>query len=287
MPGTLYIVATPIGNLEDITLRALRILREVDLIACEDTRQTIKLLRHYGIRRPLLSYHEHNQRKRAREVIARLKDGQTVALVSDAGTPLLSDPGDVVLERAIAEGIPVVPIPGPSAITTAAMAAGVPVDRFLFVGFLPAQRTKRRAELERLKEVPYTLIFFEAPHRLAETLADMREILGARPAVLARELTKVHETFERATLDVLAERVATSPVKGEIVLLVAGAEVVRTKRSSIPVSAAALAERVRAVMAATGLDAKTAIARVAQEYGVSRRLVYRAYVSCREEDDDA
>jgi len=287
MPGTLYIVATPIGNLEDITLRALRILREVDLIACEDTRQTIKLLRHYGIRRPLLSYHEHNQRKRAREVIARLKDGQTVALVSDAGTPLLSDPGDVVLERAIAEGIPVVPIPGPSAITTAAMAAGVPVDRFLFVGFLPAQRTKRRAELERLKEVPYTLIFFEAPHRLAETLADMREILGARPAVLARELTKVHETFERATLDVLAERVATSPVKGEIVLLVAGAEAVRTKRSSIPVSAAALAERVRAVMAATGLDAKTAIARVAQEYGVSRRLVYRAYVSCREEDDDA
>ncbi len=286
MPGTLYIVATPIGNLEDITLRALRILREVDLIACEDTRQTIKLLRHYGIRRPLLSYHEHNERKRAEEMIARLKGGQTVALVSDAGTPLLSDPGAVLLERAIAEGIPVVPIPGPSAITAAAMAAGVPVDRFLFVGFLPAQRTKRRAELERLKEVPYTLIFFEAPHRLAETLADMREVLGARPAVLARELTKVHETFERATLDVLAERMATSPVKGEIVLLVAGSEATRTKRSPIPMSAAALAERVRAVMATTGRDAKTAIAHVARECGVSRRVVYRAYVSRHKEDDD-
>jgi len=283
MPGTLYIVATPIGNLEDITLRALRILREVDLIACEDTRQTLKLLRHYGIRRPLLSYHEHNQRKRAEELIARLKEGRSVALVSDAGTPLLSDPGEVLLERAIAEGIPVVPIPGPSAVTTAAMAAGLPVDRFLFVGFLPARRGPRRVELERLKTIPYTLIFFEAPHRLAETLADMREILGARPAVLARELTKVHETFERATLAELAERVAEAPVKGEIVLLVAGAEVARPTE----VDATTLAERVKAVMSATGLDAKTATRCVAEEYGVSRQAVYRAYLSHREEASDA
>ncbi len=283
MPGTLYIVATPIGNLEDITLRALRILQEVDLIACEDTRQTLKLLRHYGIRRPLLSYREHNQRKRAEELIARLKEGRSVALVSDAGTPLLSDPGEVLLERAIAEGIPVVPIPGPSAVTTAAMAAGLPVNRFLFVGFLPARRGPRRAELERLKTIPYTLIFFEAPHRLAETLADLREILGARPAVLARELTKVHETFERATLAELAERVAEAPVKGEIVLLVAGAEVARPTE----VDATTLAERVKAVISATGLDAKTAMRCVAEEYGVSRREVYRACLSHREEAGDA
>lgn len=283
MPGTLYIVATPIGNLEDITLRALRILQAVDLIACEDTRQTLKLLRHYGIRRPLVSYHEHNQRKRAEELIARLKEGRSVALVSDAGTPLLSDPGEVLLERAIAEGIPVVPIPGPSAVTTAAMAAGLPVDRFLFVGFLPARRGPRRAELERLKTIPYTLIFFEAPHRLAETLADMCEILGARPAVLARELTKVHETFERATLAELAERVAAAPVKGELVLLVAGA----TGACPTEVDATTLAERVKAVMSVTGLDAKTAIRRVAEEYGVSRREVYRAYVSHPEEASSA
>ncbi|MCS6816061.1 MAG: 16S rRNA (cytidine(1402)-2'-O)-methyltransferase [Blastocatellia bacterium] len=283
MSGTLYIVATPIGNLEDITLRALRILREVDLIACEDTRQTLKLLHHYGIRRPLVSYHAHNQRKRAEALIARLKEGQNVALVSDAGTPLLSDPGEVLLERAIAERIRVVPIPGPSAITTAAMAAGLPVDRFLFVGFLPARRGPRRAELETLRALPYTLIFFEAPHRLAETLVDMCEILGARPAVLARELTKVHETFERATLAELVERVAKAPIKGEIVLLVAGAETARPA----DVEATALAERVKAVMSATGLDAKTAIRCVAEEYGVSRREVYRAYLSHRQEVDDA
>jgi len=283
MPGTLYIVATPIGNLEDITLRALRILREVDLIACEDTRQTLKLLRHYGIRRPLISYHEHNQRKRAEDLIARLKQGQNVALVSDAGTPLLSDPGDVLLERAIAEGIPIVPIPGPSAVTAAVMAAGLPVRRFLFVGFLPAQRGPRRAELERLKAIPYTLIFFEAPHRVAETLADMREILGDRPAVLARELTKVHETFERATLSDLAERVQETPVRGEIVLLVAGAEAARPT----DVDARTLAERVKSLMSAQGLDAKAAMKHVARECGVSRRRVYRAYVDHRQEVTDA
>lgn len=287
MAGKLYVVATPIGNLEDITLRALRILKEVDLIACEDTRQTMKLLQHYGIRRPLTSYHEHNERRRAEELIARLKAGQKVALVSDAGTPLLSDPGAVLLERAIAEGIPIVPIPGPSAITTAAMAAGLPVSRFLFVGFLPARRTERRAELERLKTVPYTLIFFEAPHRLAATLADMREILGARAAVLARELTKVHETFERATLDVLVERMTGASVRGEIVLLVAGAEAIRSDPTTLATSATALAERVKALMATTGLDAKTAIKRVAEECGVSRRIVYRAYVSGLEKDGDA
>ncbi len=279
MPGTLYIVATPIGNLEDITLRALRILREVDLIACEDTRQTLKLLRHYGLVKPLLSYHEHNQRKRTGQLIARLKEGQNIALVSDAGTPLLSDPGDVLLREAIAHGIPVVPIPGPSAITTALMGAGLAVDRFLFVGFLPARRSHRRAELKKLKALPYTLVFFEAPHRLRETLADMREILGSRPAVLAREMTKVHETFERASLDELAERVAASPVRGEIVLLVAGAE-----ESSVSVSAATLAEHVRALRKATGLDTKRAVKQVAEHYGVSQRVVYRAYVNSQQED---
>lgn len=279
MPGTLYIVATPIGNLEDITLRALRILREVDLIACEDTRQTLKLLRHYGLVKPLLSYHEHNQRKRTGQLIARLKEGQNIALVSDAGTPLLSDPGDVLLREAIAHGIPVVPVPGPSAITTALMGAGLAVDRFLFVGFLPARRSHRRAELEKLKALPYTLVFFEAPHRLRGTLADIREILGSRPAVLAREMTKVHETFERASLDELAERVAASPVRGEIVLLVAGAE-----ESSASVSAATLAEHVRALREATGLDTKRAVKQVAEHYGVSQRVVYRAYVSSQQED---
>ena len=199
MPGTLYLVATPIGNLEDITLRALRILREAGLVACEDTRQTRKLLDHYGIHKPTVSYHEHNEAVRAPELIETLASGVSVALVSDAGTPLVSDPGYRLVTHAIAKGIRVESLPGPSAALAALAASGLPTDEFHFGGFLPPRSAQRRKTLQRLKDEPATLVFYEAPHRLLDTLADIEEVLGPRPVVVARELTKLHEEFLRGT----------------------------------------------------------------------------------------
>src|SRR5712692_3798600 len=193
MPGALYIVATPIGNLEDITLRALRVLKEVDLIACEDTRHTRKLLAHYQISKPAVSYHEHNERERATELIDKIEAGLNIALVSDAGTPLISDPGFHIVSEAIDRHIPVIPIPGPSALVTALSAAGVPTGEFVFVGFLPSRGAARRARLEELADVRSTLIFYEAPHRIKATIEDARRAFGDRECVVARELTKLHE----------------------------------------------------------------------------------------------
>ena len=197
MLGTLSIVSTPIGNLEDITLRAARVLREADLIACEDTRHTRKLLDHIGVSKPLVSYHEHNETARAAELVERLAAGANIALVSDAGTPLLSDPGYRLVEAAIAAGIPVIPIPGASAVLSALAASGLPTDEFRFGGFLPPKTTQRRKTLEALREERCTLIFYEAPHRILEALEDVEAVLGARPVVVARELTKLHEEFLR------------------------------------------------------------------------------------------
>jgi 16S rRNA (cytidine1402-2'-O)-methyltransferase len=201
--GCLYLVGTPIGNLEDITLRALRVLKEADLIACEDTRHTLKLLTHFEIRKRLISYHEHNEHIRAPELVAELEAGSTVALVSDAGMPLVSDPGERLVRLAIERGIEVVPVPGPSALTAALAASGLPVTEFLFAGFLPAQQGKRRRALAGLATEPRTLIFYEAPHRIAAMLEDARATLGNRRAVIAREITKLHEEFLRGSLDEL------------------------------------------------------------------------------------
>src|ERR1700745_4210368 len=198
--GTLYLVATPIGNLEDITLRALRILKEVDQIACEDTRHTQKLLNHYNIQKPLVSYHEHNEMTRSPELVLAMEQGASVALVSDAGMPLVSDPGYRLVTLAIRHRIPVVPIPGPSALLAALSASGLPSHEFLFVGFLPARTGERQRALERLRIEDRTLIFYEAPHRVAETAADAFAILGDRPACIAREVTKLHEEFLRGKL---------------------------------------------------------------------------------------
>ena len=192
MPGILYLVASPIGNLEDITFRAVRILKECDLIACEDTRHTLKLLNHYGIEKPLISYHEHNEAERSGELIVRLRDGSSVALISDAGMPLVADPGYRLVTAAVAEGVSVQPIPGPSALVTALAASGLPTDSFRFGGFLPPKSGQRSSVLEALKSDPATLIFYEAPHRILATLVDVDRIMGARLVVIARELTKTH-----------------------------------------------------------------------------------------------
>ncbi|MDQ3821298.1 MAG: 16S rRNA (cytidine(1402)-2'-O)-methyltransferase, partial [Acidobacteriota bacterium] len=221
MAGTLYLVATPIGNLEDITLRALRVLREVNVIACEDTRYTRRLLNHYDIRTKTLSYHEHNERERAAELCAMLLAGANIAVVSDAGTPGISDPGFRLVSDSVARGVSVVPIPGPTAFVAALVASGLPTDEFFFAGFLPARSSARRARLTELRALNSTLIFYEAPHRIGQTVADAREILGEREAAIARELTKLHEEIARGRLSELIERFASEDsARGEMVLLI-------------------------------------------------------------------
>lgn len=224
MPGILYIVATPIGNLEDITLRALRVLKEADLIAAEDTRHTKHLLDHYGIRAPLTSYHEHNEKTKGHTLVARLQRGEKIALVSDAGTPTLSDPGYRLVRAAVKAEIPVVPIPGPSAMTAALSVSGLATDRFVFEGFLPAKKGQRRERLSRLRQEKRTLVFYEAPHRLKDALADLLDILGDRGAVLGREITKVYEEFIRGRLSELRSQVEDKEPRGEITLIVQGLE---------------------------------------------------------------
>jgi 16S rRNA (cytidine1402-2'-O)-methyltransferase len=264
--GTLYLVSTPIGNLEDITLRALRVLREADLLACEDTRQTRKLLEHYGIRKAAISYHEHNEAERAEELLEKLNEGANVALVSDAGTPLVSDPGYRLVVRAAAAGVRVEPIPGPSAVLAALAASGLPTDEFHFGGFLPARSSRRRKALSRFKDEQATLIFYEAPHRIRETLEDIDAVFGARPVVLARELTKTHEEFLRGTASELLK--AHFPAKGEFTVLIGKAAARET------VEEIAIEEAVAARIEA-GMDRMEAIKAVARERGLSKREVYR------------
>src|SRR6478752_1464566 len=219
-PGTLYVVATPIGNLEDITYRAVRVLKEADLIACEDTRHTAKLLHHYGIDKPTVSYHEHNEVARAEELVVKMEQGLNVAQVSDAGMPGISDPGYRVIKLAIERGVPVVPIPGASAVVAALAASGLPTDSFQFLGFLPARSGERRTLLESVRDAQQTTVVYEAPHRIAETMKDIVELLGAeRPVVLARELTKVHEEFIRGRAAEVLQRVQHE-LKGEMTLLI-------------------------------------------------------------------
>ncbi len=278
--GCLYLVGTPIGNLEDITLRALRILREADQIAAEDTRHTQKLLQHYEIARPLVSYHEHNEMTRAPELLIALEQGAKIALVSDAGMPLVSDPGHRLVTLCLRHQIPVVPVPGPSALLAALSASGLPNEEFLFVGFLPQRSGERRRALERLRIEDRTIIFYEAPHRIANCVADALEILGDRPACLAREVTKLHEEFRRGKLSVIAASLNERPARGEITLLVgppepgeAGAQVDSTQN---------LSDRVEELMRQAKLDRKDALKLAAKERGLTRRSAYNRMVEERD-----
>jgi 16S rRNA (cytidine1402-2'-O)-methyltransferase len=273
---SLYLIATPIGNLEDITLRALRILREVDLIACEDTRQTLKLLSHYGIQTRLVSYHEHNEMTKAAELVVDLEGGAKVALVTDAGMPGISDPGFRLIALAIRHHVPVVPIPGASAFLAALVASGLPTDSFRFSGFLPAKSGQRRKLLESVKDSPRTQVFYEAPHRLLETLSDVCDVLGeARHVVVAREVTKLHEEFLRGRArEILNQLKGRGEVKGEITLLIAKAEEGAAPAPSENIS---VAQRVREIMAAEKVDEKAALKRVAKERGIGKSEAYREW----------
>ena len=270
MPGTLYLVATPIGNLDDMTLRAIKVLGDVSLIACEDTRHTRKLLTHFGINTRTISYHEHNERERAAELLERLTNGESIAVVSDAGTPGISDPGFRLVQVAIENDIRVVPVPGAAAFVSALIASGIPADEFFFAGFLPSRANARRSKLRELQSLPATLIFYEAPHRLAASLRDASEILGQRNAVVARELTKMHEEIARGSLGELTARYESENIRGEIVLVI--------ERASAEMETVATSESIADLVKSfesEGMDHRAALKKAARELGLSRDEAYR------------
>lgn len=279
-PG-LYLVATPIGNLGDITLRALDVLRSADRIACEDTRQTQKLLNHFQISTPTVSCHEHNERQRGAELIEAIRNGARIAVVSDAGTPGISDPGGVLVAEAIASGVPVIPVPGANAGLSALVGSGLPTGEFRFIGFLPERAGARRSRLEELaaaavpSRTPHTLVFYEAPHRILETLADLEAAWGAETRiVLARELTKVHEEFVRGTVaEVRRELAGRDRIRGEMVLLVEAPPPVPPMESSA--AETSVAARLARIQSETGADEKEALKRLARELGQSKSDLYR------------
>jgi len=277
-PGAaLYLVGTPIGNLEDITLRAVRVLKEVDVIACEDTRQTQKLLNHYGITTRTISYHQHNEMTRSAELVKEMQEGASLALVTDAGMPGISDPGFRLVSLAIRHGVPVVPIPGAAAFLAALVASGLPTDSFRFSGFLPAKRGERRAALEAIKSSPRTQVFYEAPHRIVEALADVCEVLGeARHVVVAREVTKLHEEFLRGRAGQVLEKLKSrDAVKGEITLLIGKAEESEALVGTDAFVRPSVRQRVEQIMAEEKVDEKAALKKVAKERGVSKSEAYR------------
>lgn len=279
-------VATPIGNLEDITLRALRILREVDVIACEDTRQTMKLLSHFDISKRLVSYHEHNEITRAPEIVIELEQGAKVALVSDAGTPAISDPGFRLVSLCLRHGITVVPVPGASAFVAALAASGMPIEEFTFAGFLPARQTARRKALRAMADEPRTLAFYEAPHRLLDTLEDALEILGNRPAVVAREVTKAFEEFQRGHIEDLVAAFRKKPARGEITLLIGpvdGQVLHLNGDGAAAATVAPLSHRVDEIMKERGIDRKAALKLAARERGITRREAYKQLLVTRDE----
>ncbi len=279
--GRLFVVGTPIGNLEDLSFRALRILREVDLIACEDTRRTARLLAHYGIETPRQSYHEHNEASRTIILLELLREGKSVALVSDAGMPLVSDPGYTLVGACGEAGIEVVAVPGPSAAIAALAGSGLPSDAFHFAGFLPARRSQRRSRLQELAPIQATLVLFEAPHRVVDSLADMVEVLGTRRACLARELTKVHEEWVRGTTASILEELRSRPeIRGEITLIVdrdPGAQ----PRVDYPER---IGEHLEREMSRSGATRNDALREVARQRGISRREAYRLVLEEKGED---
>lgn len=266
--GTLYIVSTPIGNLEDITFRAVRILKEVDLVAAEDTRHTLKLLNHYGITKPLISYWGEKEKAKAEEVIGSLGKGSSVALVSDAGTPGISDPGSVLIRRAIEEGFEVVPVPGPAALIAALTISGFSTEEFVFCGFLPAKQSQRRKFLDELMLEKRTVVIYESPHRVIESMAEISDIFGDRRMVLVREITKLYEEVIRGTAGEVFERLRDSKIAGEYVLVIEGRhEVEAGKHEGDAI------KEIRSLMK-KGLGRKEAVKRVAEQYGLSRKELY-------------
>jgi 16S rRNA (cytidine1402-2'-O)-methyltransferase len=270
-PGKLFVVATPIGNLGDITLRALETLKSADMIACEDTRRTQKLLNHYRLQTPTISYHEHNEMTRAPELILEMEEGSVIALVSDAGTPVLSDPGFRLVHLAIRHKIPVIPIPGPSALVAALTAAGLPMNNFIFAGFLPPKKAARCRALQALSELDKTIVFYEAPHRIVHTLRDVQEILGDRETVVAREVTKIHEEFLRGSLAQIRERLKDAPPKGELTIVLGPGSPPGEKAPAV----SSLREEVESAKARQGLDERSALKAVARARGLSRSEAYR------------
>jgi 16S rRNA (cytidine1402-2'-O)-methyltransferase len=283
--GCLYVVATPIGNLEDISLRALRVLKEADAIACEDTRQTLKLLSHFEIQKRLISYHEHNEITRAPEIVIELEQGAKIALVSDAGTPAISDPGHRLVALCVRHGIQVTPVPGASAFVAALAASGMPIEEFIFAGFLPSRPTERRKALRALATEPRTLALYEAPHRLLESLEDALEILGNRPAVIAREVTKMYEEFVRGHIEDLLATMRKKPPRGEITLLIAppDGQPQHAADAANPRNAAPLARHVEEIMKERGVDRKAALKLAARERGLTRREAYKQLLITRDE----
>jgi 16S rRNA (cytidine1402-2'-O)-methyltransferase len=286
---TVFLVATPIGNLDDITLRALRVLKEVDLVACEDTRHTRRLLDHFNIRVPTISYHEHNERDRAQQLVARAKQGEKIAIVSDAGMPAISDPAYRIVRAAIEQGVPVIPIPGATALAVALVASGLPTDSFFFAGFLPPRRQARRTRLKELRGIRSTLVLYEAPHRIAGTLVDAQEVLGDRQAALARELTKVHEEFIRGRLSEIGERLSAQGARGEMTLII---DVADGPEETEPgagkddsVGAGSLTEHVQRVME-EGLSRSEALKQAARSRGLTRRAAYRQLLEEKQKNED-
>lgn len=278
--GVLYLVATPIGNLDDMTVRALNTLKEVDVIACEDTRQTRKLLNHFEIDKRLVSYHEHNKETSGNGLLQWLAEGKQIALVSDAGLPAISDPGADLVRDAVSAGYAVVPIPGANAALSALISSGLPTERFLFVGFLPRDKKEREKELKRLSFYPETLLFYEAPHRIAKTLGAMREVWGERQAVLARELTKRYEEFVRGTLGELLDWVESGEVRGEFCIVVEGVTetLEPVREADVWWSDMTLNEHVEHYVA-NGMTTKDAIKTTADDRGMAKREVYKLYHS--------
>ena len=275
MQGKLYVVATPIGNLEDITIRALNILKEVDLIAAEDTRHTLGLLNYFGIKKPLFSYYKEVENDKAPLLIDKLKEGQNIALVSDAGTPGISDPGQVVIKRCIEENIEVVPIPGAVAFVNALIASGLDTSHFEFVGFLPANKTEKKKALEELQYNTNTLIFYEAPHKLELTIDTMIEVFGERSIVLAKELTKIHETFIRGNLSTIKEQIVD--YKGEFVVLVEGSKISKKEKDIQDLNELSLEEHYK-YYEEKGFDKKDIIKQIAKDRNVNKNEIYQYFI---------
>ena len=273
MNGKIYLVATPIGNLEDITLRALRVLKEVDLIAAEDTRNTLKLLNHFEISKPLISYHRHNEEVKVDNLIEKAKQGQNIAVVSDAGTPGISDPGEVIVKEAIRENIEVIPIPGACAAINALIASGLDTTQFAFFGFLPLNKKLRKEKLEEIKNENKTVIIYEAPHKLTNTLQDLKQIVENRNIVLARELTKIHEEFIRGNIDEVISK--TDNLKGEMIILIEGT---MKKERENPLNELTLGEHYE-FYKKQGLDKKDIIKNIAKDRGVNKNEIYMQFIN--------
>ena len=273
MNGKLYIVATPIGNLEDITLRALKVLKEVNIIAAEDTRQTLKLLNHFEISKPLISYHRHNEAIKSNVLIEKLKGGESIALVSDAGTPGICDPGEEIIKKAIEENIEVIPIPGACAMINALIASGLNTSEFTFLGFLPLNKKLRKEKIEEIKKSEKTIIIYEAPHKIKNTLLDLKEILKNRKIVLARELTKIHEEFIRKNIEELLEEIDN--IKGEIILIIEGSKDERSNENEL--NFLSLEEHYN-YYEKQGLDKKEIIKKIARDRNVNKNEIYMKFI---------